>query len=66
MKPWVLISIVLFNAIKLQVPKLGSHHPHTPVEFLSELVQDIDLVHVINRPVNPGFGGQNLLKYYLR
>lgn len=31
-------------------------NPHTPVEFLSDIIQDLDLVLIMS--VNPGFGGQ--------
>ncbi len=34
-------------------------NPHTPVEVLSEVIQDIDLVCVMS--VNPGFGGQKFI-----
>ena len=34
-------------------------NPHTPVELLSEVIQDIDLVCVMS--VNPGFGGQKFI-----
>lgn len=35
-------------------------NPHTPVELLSEIIQDIDLVCVMS--VNPGFGGQKFIE----
>src|SRR5678815_3729667 len=31
-------------------------NPHTPVEFLKDILADIDLVNLMS--VNPGFGGQ--------
>jgi ribulose-phosphate 3-epimerase len=34
-------------------------NPHTPVELLSELIDQIDLVCVMS--VNPGFGGQKFI-----
>jgi ribulose-phosphate 3-epimerase len=35
-------------------------NPHTPVESLSEIIADIDLVCVMS--VNPGFGGQKFIE----
>ncbi|MFP4289850.1 MAG: ribulose-phosphate 3-epimerase [Bacteroidales bacterium] len=35
-------------------------NPHTPVEFLSEIVGDVDLVLIMS--VNPGFGGQSFIE----
>ncbi len=35
-------------------------NPHTPIELLSEVIQDIDLVCVMS--VNPGFGGQKFIE----
>lgn len=35
-------------------------NPHTPIELLSEVVQDIDQVIVMS--VNPGFGGQKFIE----
>lgn len=35
-------------------------NPHTPVNVLSEIVQDIDLVLLMS--VNPGFGGQKFIQ----
>lgn len=35
-------------------------NPHTPVESLSEIITDIDLVCVMS--VNPGFGGQSFIE----
>lgn len=35
-------------------------NPHTPVEFLSDIIQDLDIVLVMS--VNPGFGGQSFIE----
>lgn len=35
-------------------------NPHTPVNFLSEIIADIDLVCMMS--VNPGFGGQKFIE----
>ncbi|WP_192349556.1 ribulose-phosphate 3-epimerase [Algoriphagus sp. Y33] len=35
-------------------------NPHTPVELLSDVIQDIDMVCVMS--VNPGFGGQKFIE----
>jgi len=35
-------------------------NPHTPVELLSEVIQDIDMVCMMS--VNPGFGGQKFIE----
>ncbi|MCC6384472.1 MAG: ribulose-phosphate 3-epimerase [Bacteroidia bacterium] len=35
-------------------------NPHTPVQFLSEIIRDIDLVCIMS--VNPGFGGQTFIE----
>jgi ribulose-phosphate 3-epimerase len=34
-------------------------NPHTPVEVLSEIICDLDLVLIMS--VNPGFGGQKFI-----
>ncbi|HEY0668692.1 MAG TPA: ribulose-phosphate 3-epimerase [Sphingobacteriaceae bacterium] len=34
-------------------------NPHTPVSFLSDIIEDIDLVCLMS--VNPGFGGQKFI-----
>jgi len=34
-------------------------NPHTPVSFLSDILQDIDVVLIMS--VNPGFGGQSFI-----
>jgi ribulose-phosphate 3-epimerase len=44
-----------------QIKALGIHvgvavNPHTPIEILSDIINDIDLVCLMS--VNPGFGGQ--------
>ena len=39
-------------------------NPHTPVELLKEILQDIDLVLVMS--VNPGFGGQSFIPHSLQ
>jgi len=36
-------------------------NPHTPVEFLSDILQDLDLVLIMS--VNPGFGGQAFIPH---
>jgi ribulose-phosphate 3-epimerase len=38
-------------------------NPHTPVDALKEVLQDIDMVLVMS--VNPGFGGQRFIPYVL-
>jgi ribulose-phosphate 3-epimerase len=49
------------QAIKATGAKAGvAINPHTSVELLSELIQDIDLVCVMS--VNPGFGGQKFIE----
>lgn len=35
-------------------------NPHTPVESLSEIISDVDLVLIMS--VNPGFGGQSFIE----
>jgi len=35
-------------------------NPHTPVELLEDILQDIDMVLIMS--VNPGFGGQNFIE----
>lgn len=48
------------QAIKNLGVKAGvAINPHTPVELLSEVIQDIDVVCVMS--VNPGFGGQKFI-----
>ena len=36
-------------------------NPHTPVEFLKDIIRDIDLVCLMS--VNPGFGGQSFIPH---
>lgn len=38
-------------------------NPHTPVELLEDIIQDIDMVLVMS--VNPGFGGQKFIEHSL-
>lgn len=35
-------------------------NPHTPVELLSDIIQDVDMVLLMS--VNPGFGGQKFIE----
>ncbi len=49
-----------------QIKQLGMKagvaiNPHTPVHFLSEIIQDVDIVLVMS--VNPGFGGQTFIPH---
>ena len=39
-------------------------NPHTPVEFLQDIIQDLDLVLIMS--VNPGFGGQQFIPHSLQ
>lgn len=39
-------------------------NPHTPVEFLNDVLADIDLVCMMS--VNPGFGGQKFIPHTLQ
>ena len=39
-------------------------NPHTPVELLQDIIQDIDLVLIMS--VNPGFGGQQFIPHSLQ
>jgi ribulose-phosphate 3-epimerase len=49
------------QAIKALNMKAGvAINPHTPIESLSEVIADIDLVCVMS--VNPGFGGQKFIE----
>ncbi|HPF92676.1 MAG TPA: ribulose-phosphate 3-epimerase [Tenuifilaceae bacterium] len=48
-----------------EIKKLGmkagvSLNPHTPVELLSDILSEIDLVLIMS--VNPGFGGQSFIE----
>ena len=48
------------QAIKALGMKAGvSLNPHTPVELLKDIINDIDLVLIMS--VNPGFGGQKFI-----
>lgn len=38
-------------------------NPHTPVSFLQDIIQDLDLVLIMS--VNPGFGGQKFIPHSL-
>ena len=49
-----------------QIKSLGMRagvalNPHTPVSFLSDILQDLDLVLIMS--VNPGFGGQAFIQH---
>ena len=49
-----------------QIKKLGlkvgvALNPHTPVELLKDILQDIDMVLIMS--VNPGFGGQSFIAH---
>ena len=49
------------QAIKTEGMQAGvALNPHTPVAFLKDTIQDIDLVCVMS--VNPGFGGQSFIE----
>jgi ribulose-phosphate 3-epimerase len=37
-----------------------SLNPHTPIEGLSEIIADLDMILIMS--VNPGFGGQNFIE----
>ena len=39
-------------------------NPHTPIELLKDVLQDIDLVLIMS--VNPGFGGQSFIRNTLK
>ncbi len=39
-------------------------NPHTPVEMLKDILQDIDLVNIMS--VNPGFGGQTFIPHTIQ
>lgn len=38
-------------------------NPHTPIDFLQDIIQDVDLVNLMT--VNPGFGGQKFIEHSL-
>lgn len=49
------------QAIKAAGMKAGvALNPHTPVDLLSDVIEDLDLVLIMS--VNPGFGGQKFIK----
>lgn len=49
------------QAIKALGAKAGvAINPHTPIDLLKEMIQDIDLVCMMS--VNPGFGGQKFIE----
>ena len=49
------------HAIKDKGMKAGvTLNPHTPVSFLKDIIQDLDMVLLMS--VNPGFGGQKFIK----
>lgn len=49
------------NAIKEKGMKAGvTLNPHTPVSFLKDIIQDLDMVLLMS--VNPGFGGQSFIQ----
>jgi ribulose-phosphate 3-epimerase len=52
-----------------QIKSLGMQagvaiNPHTPVESLKDILQDIDLVNIMS--VNPGFGGQSFIPHTMQ
>lgn len=52
------------NSVVMLIKKLGlkagvAINPHTPVNFLKNIINDIDLVLIMS--VNPGFGGQSFI-----
>ena len=50
------------QAIKDEGMKAGvALNPHTPVDLLKDVIQDIDLVCLMS--VNPGFGGQKFIEH---
>jgi ribulose-phosphate 3-epimerase len=51
-----------FQAIKAEGMQAGvALNPHTPIEVLNDIIQDIDLVCLMS--VNPGFGGQSFIEH---
>ena len=51
-----------------QIKKLGMKagiavNPHTPINFLEDIIHEADLVNLMS--VNPGFGGQSFIPYTL-
>jgi ribulose-phosphate 3-epimerase len=50
------------QAIKANGMKAGvALNPHTPVNLLNDIIQDIDMVLIMS--VNPGFGGQKFIEH---
>ena len=50
------------SAIKETGMKAGvTLNPHTPIELLEDIIQDVDMVLLMS--VNPGFGGQKFIKH---
>lgn len=50
----------VIQQIKLTGARAGvAINPHTPVQVLTDIIEDLDLVIVMS--VNPGFGGQNFI-----
>ncbi|MBC7687126.1 MAG: ribulose-phosphate 3-epimerase, partial [Aquabacterium sp.] len=52
-----------------QIKSLGMQagvavNPHTPVNFLTDILGDIDMVLIMS--VNPGFGGQSFIPHTLQ
>jgi ribulose-phosphate 3-epimerase len=52
-----------------QIKELGMKagvavNPHTPVELLKDILQDVDVVNLMS--VNPGFGGQKFIPYTMQ
>ena len=53
------------QAIKASGIKAGvALNPHTPINVLDDIIQDLDLVCLMS--VNPGFGGNLLLRTHIR
>ena len=49
------------QAIKAEGMKAGvALNPHTSIELLEDVIQDIDMVCIMS--VNPGFGGQSFIE----
>ncbi|MEN9335507.1 MAG: Ribulose-phosphate 3-epimerase [Bacteroidota bacterium] len=49
------------QAIKAEGMQAGvALNPHTPIEVLNDIIQDVDLVCLMS--VNPGFGGQSFIE----
>ena len=49
------------HAIKDKGMKAGiTLNPHTPVSFLKDIIQDVDMILLMS--VNPGFGGQKFIQ----